>query len=168
MSDFCKLSGYCIIALLFGTASAFARIGENEQQIATRYGTPIRSFNVPALNAGGTTKMYKASGLEIIVTFIAGLSEEEYYVKAHNAKLDRSEVETLLNSNAGGKQWKEVDKSHPLYNSRETRWITGDMSQFTVAGLNEIRGRLTIMSKKFLDASAAASDAAAREKLKGF
>jgi hypothetical protein len=159
---------YCITALLFFLANAFARIGENEQQIATRYGTPTRTVNEPALNAGGTTKMYKAAGLQIVVTFIGGLSEEEYYAKAHDAKLDRSKVETLLNSNAGGKQWKEVDKSHPLYNSRDIRWIIGDMSQFTVATFDEIRGRLTIMSKKFLDSSKAASDAAAKEKLKGF
>jgi hypothetical protein len=160
-----KRLSFCL--LLFSTSS-FARIGENEQQIATRYGTPIRTVNEPALNAGGTTKMYKAAGLEIVVTFIGGVSEQEYYAKAAQARLDRSEVQTLLDSNAGSKQWKEIDKGHPLYNWHATRWMIGDLSQFTVADFNEINGRLSIMSKKFLDAQAAASDAAAREKLKGF
>jgi hypothetical protein len=155
---------YCITALLIAT-SAFARIGETEQQIEARYGKPIKLIGgVPPGLEG--IKRYQSAGLDIYVNFISGLSEEEYYSKQYG-KIERAEVDAILQANSQGKEWKEIPSGHPLYSWRATRWMLGEINpESTLAEFDG--GRLTIMTKKFLDASRAASADAAKEKLKGF
>src|SRR6266498_2838365 len=121
-----KLS-YCISGLLvFCCVSTFARTGETEAQIEARYGKPVKMAG--HYDGPGTAKMYSKSGVRIIVTFIDGLSESEYYSKPAGAKLGSREVETILRANAGDKNWSQVKYGDPLYKPSSSRWTLGDFA----------------------------------------
>lgn len=153
-------------------ASAFARIGETDKQIEARYGKPTWKEAAPfARRRGipGSTEFYQAAGIKIVVTFIDGISESESYTKVSGEKLESSEVETILAANAGQKKWLKVEAGHPFYTTGNDRWLLGEISpDATLADFDLLNGHLLICSKKFFDASHAASKAAADAKLKGF
>jgi hypothetical protein len=93
------------IALLMLVSSAFARIGETEQQIEARYGKTIRT-----LSKGNQPlqKAYQSSGLDIAVTYIDGVSQSEFFSKQDKSELSKNEIALLLEANAAGSRWIEV------------------------------------------------------------
>jgi hypothetical protein len=156
------------------SASAFARIGETEAQIETRYGKPIKMAG--HYDGPGMAKMYEKAGLRIIVTFIEGISQSEYYSKPARAKLDSREVETILAANAGDKRWSQVKYGDALYKASSSRWTLGDyvagLADDSVNGLladfDDADGVLHISSSKFLNAVSVKVKADASAKLKDF
>jgi hypothetical protein len=96
---------HCIIALLLCCcASAFARIGDTEQQIEARYGKTIGT-----LSRGNSPlqKVYRSSGLEIVVTYVDGVSQIELFVKEDKSGLSENEIGVLLEANAASSKWIE-------------------------------------------------------------
>ena len=157
-----------LLATLLIWSSANARIGENQPQIEARYGKPVKTFAAAEPPRPALKKMYKSDGIVIIVSFLNGVSESEYYSKPH-AKIDRIKVETLLQANAQGKEWKQIPRGHSMYSSKGQRWMLGEISMSsTLADYNEVRGRLHILTKTYLDTTTAAEKAAATAKLKKF
>jgi hypothetical protein len=157
-----------LLTTLLIWSSANARIGENQSQIEARYGKPVKIFAAAEPPRPALKKMYKSDGIVIIVGFLNGVSESEYYSKP-NAKIDRTEVETLLQANAQGKEWKQIPRGHSMYSSKGQRWMLGEISMSsTLADYNEVRGRLHILTKTYLDTTTAAEKAAATAKLKKF
>jgi hypothetical protein len=164
------LTLYIILSTLL-CANAAARIGETEPQIEKRYGKAVKKIGVSEFDMPGFTRIYRSSGIEVIVTFIDGVSSCEHYQKIPSAKLDSVEVEAILAANSVAKQWDQIQADHPLYIWRNSRWTLGDFlhqSDALFADFDHSTGELMICSKKFLDASHAASNAAARAKLSGF
>jgi hypothetical protein len=109
------------IALLMLVSSAFARIGETEQQIEARYGKTIRT-----LSKGNQPlqKAYQSSGLDIAVTYIDGVSQSEFFSKQDKSELSKNEIALLLEANAAGSRWIEVP-SHVLLACRVGNWSQG-------------------------------------------
>jgi hypothetical protein len=74
-----------------------------------------------------------------------------------------------LQANAQGKEWKQIPRGHSMYPSKGQRWMLGEISMSsTLADYNEVRGRLHILTKTYLDTTTAAEKAAATAKLKKF
>ena len=157
-----------LLTALLICSSANARIGENESQIEARYGKPFKTFTAAEPPRPALKKMYKSDGIVIIVSYLNGVSESEYYSKPH-AKIDRTKVETLLKANAHGKEWKQIPRGHSMYSSKGQRWMPGEISMSsTLADYNEVRGQLHILTKTYLDTTTAAEKAAATAKVKNF
>jgi len=157
-----------LLTVLLICSSANARIGENESQIEARYGKPFKTFTAAESPRPAVKKMYKSAGIVILVSFLNGVSESESYAKP-DAKINRTEVETILQANAQGKEWKEIPRGHPIYSSKGPRWMLGEISMSsTLADYDEVEGRFHILTKAYLDATTAADKAAATAKLKNF
>jgi len=107
-------------------ASAFARIGETEQQIEARYGPSIApapdKFKRDEL--GNEIRVYNFHGFTVTVTFVNGRSEVELFVKYkdqipsdHWEVMTGQEVAAILEAYEGtGVKWK------PEQGSRRPMW----------------------------------------------
>jgi hypothetical protein len=117
----------CIPALLLFSATAFARIGETEAQIAKRYSEPT--------SGSRATKAYYYKDLFVIVTFDNGVSGIETYEKRDGTSMSAAEIRQLLDANGDGTKWQE-----PIRNGLEIRYE----QKTCFAEYNEITNTLTI------------------------
>ncbi len=119
---------YCITALLLcGCASAFARIGETEAQIKSRYGKPTSSFRL--------IKAYFYKDFFIMVAFANGKSGMEIYQKRNSAPMSAAEIGSLLDANGGGTKWHQpIREGFDFYYKEKSRF----------AQYNALKNELTV------------------------
>jgi hypothetical protein len=95
------------LLLLTGSAScAWARLGENEADIVTRYGKPTFIIH----HTWGDEKTYSFNGFTINVSMISGVSVGELYRVAPGQKINDEMSAQLLSANSEGFFWKEIPK----------------------------------------------------------
>ena len=87
------------------TSPAFARIGENEQQIEARYGKAGKDLG----NRGDIHEVgYVANGFMILVDYVGGISKREGFTKPDTSALtDQNIKDILAMSAADGTTWQE-------------------------------------------------------------
>jgi hypothetical protein len=92
--------------LLMALASTgFARIGEDEKQIETRYGKAGKDLG----NHGEVREVgYVSSGFMIVVSFVNGISQREGFTKPDTTPLSDQNIKDILSmSAADGTTWQE-------------------------------------------------------------
>lgn len=155
-----------LLLILSVSSSAFARIGESEQQVEARYGKPIAP-RVPGEDLG-ETKAYVCAGFLIAVTFVDGVSQREMYAKNDKSAITGAEVEVLLEANRGNLQW---GGSHPAdqkplpFGVEEWRCID---QRSRVAFHDTRQHSFFVTTQAFIDASERAQDAKTKKKLDSF
>jgi hypothetical protein len=113
-----KTSCATLAAIIFlcGCMTAFARIGETEAQIESRYG---KSFATVRLS-----KIYFYGEFFVVVSFANGKSGREIYVKRDSTALNETEIRSLLNANSNGTKWhgpnrKGLEDSYAVANGNQ-------------------------------------------------
>lgn len=87
---------------------ASARIGETPEQCEVRYGKPVR------IEKKDESKIYLKTGFRINIFFIEGKAVTMIFEKMDkdlsriSHQITTNEVQSLLQSNSGGKEWEEV------------------------------------------------------------
>jgi hypothetical protein len=101
---------------LFATLTANARIGETQQEIATRYGEGRKSGD--RLKApGAETWKYSAGGFSIEVVYVNGKSVWELFERKDKVITDDDIKDLLKVNGAPGTNWR--------FDRRENRWERG-------------------------------------------
>jgi hypothetical protein len=139
--------------------SAFARIGETEEQIEKRFGKSVVTFSK---GKELPNKGYLSAGLRITVSYVDGISESEFYQKSDQQKLSQTEIDTLLDANSGGGAWAES----PQVLSSVREWKC-ESTQRTAAYV-EFANALTIGTDRCWKLQEAQKAQAEKDKLKGF
>jgi len=87
-------------------ANAFARIGEDEQQIKARYGEPGKDLGTHGeIHEVG----YVSGGFLILVDFVNGISQREGFTKPDTSPLTDQNIKDILAMNAAeGTTWQEA------------------------------------------------------------
>jgi len=100
------MRNFVLLLALVGIAAAplHARLGETEEQIAKRYGEPVKKES-DNLKEGAFKAFYEAHTYSIEVTFIDGLSALEYFKRDYEPKLTEEEITSLLQANCGSSKW---------------------------------------------------------------
>jgi acyl-CoA synthetase (AMP-forming)/AMP-acid ligase II len=108
-----RLLTYAMSVMLCSTG--WARLGETPEQCEERYGTAIAVDDADKAfdPRGATIALYEKAGLEIFVTFYRGSAVLLTFKRLHknalgNLDLSPTEVASLLNANAAGKEWGSV------------------------------------------------------------
>jgi hypothetical protein len=95
-----------VAAIVIGLSGpAFARLGQNEEQVSALFGKPIDADKPD--KEGVTTNTYKNPSGEYIalVQFLKGHSIAEAYSRVDGGKLSEKEMSIFLQGNSGGKEW---------------------------------------------------------------
>jgi len=156
-----KMITLCVISALL-CASAFARIGETEDEIRARYGKPVNEDRAqpPIVERG-----YLTSGMIVVVMFIDGKSEAEMFMKAKNFdQLSDEEVQLLLKANSNGKEWTDAPTGALI--SFDQVWRIPDLDR--TAQFSKLERKLIVCSGKYLAAQKAQKEAETAAKLKSF
>lgn len=91
------------------SGSAFAALGNTEDEIAALFGKPVDQ-GFPN-EKGISTNMYKKGDYIILVQFLRRLSLAESYTRADKADFSPKEIVALLAGNSNGIEWdKDPDK----------------------------------------------------------
>jgi hypothetical protein len=102
-----------LLLTLVCLTSAFARIGETEQQIETRYGKPVADLT----ESGGTVShRYRTAEWEIVVDYFNGKSGVEIFSRKDHGKFSQAGLARLLTQSAEGGEWiagAKLDASAP-------------------------------------------------------
>ena len=86
-----------IISMALVASSAFGRIGETEQEVEARYGSPQTVTGSRTDELGNEVRAYKFHDFWVVVSFVKGISESETFSKAkRDEKLERKEIEAIL------------------------------------------------------------------------
>ncbi len=160
-------AGILVVLGLALAAPAYARIGENEEQIKARYGKPVRTNT--KIFAPRVGRVYHAADMDITVIFVDGVSGVESFSKKNKFDwLSMNEVELLLKANSLGQEWR-VEK-RPDATTHEWEWALVDTNgtALGVARFDPIKGDLMVCSQKFIDAGMAKQKAEESAKLKDF
>jgi hypothetical protein len=149
-----------ILVLSIGcNVTLLARIGETEQQVEARYGKSIgmlsRGDELPH-------KAYRFSGLDIVVGFIDGVSQSEFFYKHDKSDFSPNEIALLLEANAGGGKWVREPKTPSGIQGWKV--LSGGRSA-EYAGGNKALAIWTDLSLEISQESKAKAEA---KKLKGF
>ena len=100
-----------IILVVVITASAAQRahgcLSESRAQIEARYGRSLEKFTS---DRGEEQRKYRYKDFYILVTFVAGKSEEEYYFHQDKTAFSQREIDFFLKMNSGGKPWQRTSK----------------------------------------------------------
>jgi hypothetical protein len=148
-----------LLLLLAIQFSAFARIGETEEQIEARYGKPIADVSRPEI---GKAKAYVFSGFEIAVIFANSTSQAELMGKRDHTPIDANEIQLLLKANGNGHSWKSVESPKPF----QQKWRRDDDA--LVAIYFEDSKSLHVTSDNFVSSAAAKMRHDDEHKLKDF
>ena len=94
-----------VVILVALGSTAFARIGQTEEQVSALFGKPIDAGKPD--KEGVTTNMYKNPSGEYhaLVQFQKGHSIAEAYSRVDGGKLSEKEMSIFLQGNSGGKEW---------------------------------------------------------------
>lgn len=110
-----KIVIFCLILGILATPS-FARIGETEEQVNTRYGQPYKTEK--GITELCINRFYNFNGFDIMVVFFRGISHSELYVKktvansSTAAGITAEEGSYLMKANGGAKQWSTLAKAN--------------------------------------------------------
>ena len=97
-----------IITAALLASSAFARIGETEQQIEARYG----KSKATSRSNGVVSRAYSYRGFSVMASFENGVCRGERYQKTPvPLPLLDADIGALLGVNAGGGKWHQVPDS---------------------------------------------------------
>jgi hypothetical protein len=93
------------VASMALAASGFARIGDDEKQIESRYGKAGKDLG----NHGEVREVgYVSSGFMIVVSFVNGISQREGFTKPDTTPLSDQNIKDILSmSAADGTTWQE-------------------------------------------------------------
>jgi hypothetical protein len=98
------------------TTSAWANLGDSEEQLITHYGKEIIKSKDQA--KGGAVALdrlsFNESGFQIDVLLFNGVSSEESVYHRPYVPLTDEEIKTLLKADAQGQAWKEVTPQQEL------------------------------------------------------
>ncbi|MBI4026402.1 MAG: hypothetical protein HY360_15560 [Verrucomicrobia bacterium] len=94
----------CIWILAAAAGRVEARLGETEEQIAIRYGKPVKTL--ASTKPVTAARFYRKSGYLILVRFMDGKSCYESFKKEPKNDFSAVEIDTLLKANAGTSSWK--------------------------------------------------------------
>jgi hypothetical protein len=153
-----------LLTLLFiisVTATAWARLGENADQLVARYGPPLKETDQKGEGdkIASADVVFQKGGIEIEVTLVGGLSVAEKFKKINGQALDLEEIQTLLNANAQGFGWET-----PQMVEGEKVWTRDDAAVGKLAQ----DGSFTIKSKELMHQEAVAKKLERSPSLEGF
>jgi hypothetical protein len=145
-------------AIWFGLFATMAsgRIGEIEEGIAARYGTPLGDIPTQAF---GKVRGFQWSGYIVGVAFVNGVSNMEMFSKTDQSDMTATEIKNLLQGNGAG-EWKAEATGKPNWR----RWRRDD--EALVALYDAGRHFLYINSKKFYEDQAYKLEEIEAERLK--
>jgi len=106
--------------------SVWARLGEAESTIVSRYGKPSAKIHRP----WGDEEMFSMTGFAITVTFINGISRGELY-RITSGKITDDQASNFLSANSEGYSWQELEKGDipkNIYSSIKQMWRRPNMS----------------------------------------
>jgi hypothetical protein len=146
------------------TGSAWANLGDSEEQLVARYGKEIIKTKDQA--KGGAVALdrlsFNESGFQMDVLLFNGISSEESVYHRPYAPMTDGEIKTLLIANAQGQTWKEVAPQQELllWLKSLKSWQREDGVIASLEGPKE-KPRLLfhLKSKELIAAEKAASDA---------
>jgi hypothetical protein len=97
-----------VLALAFAAAAAFpaqARLGENEADTTARYGPLLAAYNAGEQGFPYRTLSFFHAGYVIVAQFIGSGCDMVCFKKPNGEALTEDEIDLLLKSEAGGKNW---------------------------------------------------------------
>jgi hypothetical protein len=156
-----RIACLTLLFIVSVTATAQARLGETADQLATRYGQPLKETD----QKGEGDKIaladvvFQKGGFEIDVTISDGISVSESYKKLNGDALTVEEVRILLSANSQGHGWEA-----PRMVQGEKLWARDDSATAKLAQ----DGSLTIRSKELVSKETAAKKLERRPSLEGF
>jgi hypothetical protein len=103
-----KFLAYSLLLLGFATLSAHARLGETEEQIISRFGTPADAPKFEDDLPGVTYKLFSKQNFNIYVGLIDGKSAYECYQA--DSGVDDSLIKQLLAIESEGHRWGRPQK----------------------------------------------------------
>lgn len=137
-----------LLTLIVLTAmTSLARIGETLDECKARYGDPVNA------SGDGTDAMFNKNGIIVAVEFTDNKADFVMYAKEKTnvvgigEKFSNAEVETLLKSNGGDRQWSKLQTI-----SVNSDWET-DKPQLC-AHLDAVKNHLMVATKECLDRKA--------------
>ncbi len=139
-----------LLAALFFTTFAHARLGETEGQSQLRYGQPREDLAVPndqPLIPGSVEKSYEFHGWRVRAAFVAGVCHRIEYaripVDGQLVQIGDAEVQTILEAEKGRFSWKEEkSKTPPAFKGLEqglkkafkvNKWVRTDKAKAEIA-----------------------------------
>jgi hypothetical protein len=102
-----KQAIYILMMLLVISSPLYARLGETEAQIKTRYGLPLTEENYTTnlvKDSKARVNTYRVDKLRIKVMFLGGVSQCEVYEGIETEQ----GIKTILDANAGQYHWEET------------------------------------------------------------
>jgi hypothetical protein len=131
-----------LFVLVASGASAWARIGESEAQIAARYGTSIGDIPTETF---GPVRGYVTPGFVVGVKLVDGVSQMEMLAKSDQSGMSATEIAGLLKAHGADEQWNPDPFDRPNW----SRWRSQDGSLVAVYDMR--RHFLYIQSRKFYE-----------------
>ena len=151
------------LALLVSvTITAQARLGENADQLVTRYGQPLKETDQKSegTKVASADVVFQKGGFQINVTVVDGISVSESFWKLNGDPLTLEEARTLLSANAQGRVW-----AAPVLVRGDKVWLRDDSA---TAALMRSGTEMRIKSKELISAQAQAKHLERKPTLEGF
>jgi len=112
-------------------------LSETPDQIATRYGAPVKSYQDVKGRLG---HLYRSEGYVIMVQFLQGRSQTEVYAKENDDELSQAELAVIMAANAFGEKWEKVPKKVSGESGVEG-WVILSAGAFCIYGPSVIYDR---------------------------
>jgi hypothetical protein len=132
-----------LLCLLVLTTPAFARLGENPDELVARYGQPLGEADQKRM--GEKIALAKVSfqkgGFQIDVVITDGLSVQEHYHKLNGQPINEQEVGTLMAANSQGRTWLQ-----PKVTNGMRIWSRDDGATATYEGDGSLTLRLPTLN----------------------
>ena len=112
-----KTFAFAFLFLCLGALAAEARIGESQQEVATRYGQAKKEAD-RLKAAGAETYHYLANGFGITVVYLNGKSVWEMFERKDKEITDDDIKELLKVNSSGGHSWH--------FEKKDKTWERGD------------------------------------------
>lgn len=157
-----KKIGLILLSILAMVSTSFARLGETPVQCEARYGKPVE------VDKEKQTITYHKAGLWIYVFFWNGKAQAILIAKLEQdaignpEKLSDTEVQTLLEANAGGSTWKKTQSPNLI----DKGWVTEDESRIAIYYV--LKHHVYITTTEFQKHQSELEDAEEKKKLEGF
>jgi len=119
---------------------------------------------------GAVTSVYNKAGLNIFATFYEGragcifFEKEEENALGKPEKLSTAEIESLLEANSGGKEWKKVSALEAGFGNEG--WVLEDKSARAIYGMFE--SRLIFLATDYSEIQTKNQRAREKKSLDGF
>lgn len=144
------MKSLALLAALFFTVTAHARLGETEGQSQLRYGQPREDLTGPndkPLLPGSVEKAYEYQGWRMRAAFVGGVCHRIEYahipVDGQLVNITDVEVAKILDAEKGASSWKEEKSKTPLELKglekglksafKINKWVRGDKAKAETA-----------------------------------